>query len=91
MRYTLRLLTLQQFQRASTLICAMELSQQAPDVWGTEPFTLGLWVGGSVTPNRTEDSHDAIEKEPRQQARHWINACPVDELPLVRLRNQSWS
>lgn len=64
MRYTLRLLTLQQFQRASTLICAMELlRKQAPDVWGTEPFTLGLWVGGSVTPNRTEDSHDAIEKE----------------------------
>lgn len=64
MRYTLRLLTLQQFQRASTLICAMELlRKQAPDIWGTEPFTLGLWVGGSVTPNRTEDSHDAIEKE----------------------------
>ncbi|MFW0791783.1 DISARM system helicase DrmA [Gordonia sp. CPCC 205333] len=64
MRYTLRLLTLQQFQRASTLICAMELlRKQAPDVWGTEPFALGLWVGGSVTPNRTEDSHDAIEKE----------------------------
>lgn len=64
MRYTLRLLTLQQFQRASTLICAMELlRKQAPDIWGTDPFTLGLWVGGSVTPNRTEDSHDAIEKE----------------------------
>lgn len=64
MRYTLRLLTLQQFQRASTLICAMELlRKQAPDIWGTDPFTLGLWVGGSVTPNRTEDSHEAIEKE----------------------------
>ncbi len=64
MRYTLRLLTLQQFQRASTLICAMELLRKAdPSTWGTEPFTLGLWVGGKVTPNRTEDSHEAIEKE----------------------------
>lgn len=64
MRYTLRLLTLQQFQRASTLICAMELlRKQAPDIWGSEPFTLGLWVGEKVTPNRTEDSHEAIEKE----------------------------
>lgn len=64
MRYTLRLLTLQQFQRASTLICAMEvLRKQDPDTWGSEPFTLGLWVGGKVTPNRTEDSHEAIEKE----------------------------
>ena len=64
MRYTLRLLTLQQFQRASTLICAMEvLRKQDPETWGSEPFTLGLWVGGKVTPNRTEDSHEAIEKE----------------------------
>jgi hypothetical protein len=64
MRYTLRLLTIQQFQRASTLICAMELlRKQDPITWGTDPFTLGLWVGGSLTPNRTEDSHEAIEKE----------------------------
>lgn len=64
MRYTLRLLTLQQFQRASTLICAMELlRKQDLATWGSEPFTLGLWVGGKVTPNRTEDSHEAIEKE----------------------------
>jgi hypothetical protein len=64
MRYTLRLLTLQQFQRASTLICAMELLRKAdPETWGTEPFTLGLWVGQKVTPNTTEESHEAIQKE----------------------------
>lgn len=62
MRYTLRLLTLQQFQRAATLLCAMELIR-ASDVskWGAEPFTLGLWVGNRVTPGTTEASHQAIE------------------------------
>lgn len=64
MRYTLRLLTLQQFQRATALICAMEvLRKQKPKTWGAEPFTIGLWVGKKVTPNTTADSHEAIQKE----------------------------
>lgn len=61
MRYTLRLLTLQQFQRAATLLCAMETIRWEEDVWGKEPFTLGLWVGNRVTPGTTEQSHQAIE------------------------------
>lgn len=64
MRYTLRLLTVQQFQRAATLICAMEVLRRADEkTWGTTPFTIGLWVGQRVTPNNTEDSHEAIEAE----------------------------
>lgn len=62
MRYTLRLLTLQQFQRATTLICAMDTIRRADaPTWGTEPFTLGLWVGNRVTPGSVEESHRAIE------------------------------
>ena len=65
MRYTLRLLTLQQFQRATTLICAMEMTRQraigaGDDSLGSEPFTIGLWVGNKVTPGTTADSHLAI-------------------------------
>lgn len=64
MRYTLRLLTLQQFQRATALICAMEVLRRAePEIWGDAPFTIGLWVGQRVTPNTTDESHAAIEKE----------------------------
>ena len=64
MRYTLRLLTIQQFQRATTLICAMEAMRQSDiEKWGTEPFSIGLWVGQRVTPNTTEESHAAVEKE----------------------------
>jgi hypothetical protein len=57
MRYTLRLLTAQQFQRASSLICALELMRrEAPQRFGDEPFTIGLWLGGSVTPNSDADA-----------------------------------
>lgn len=63
MRYTLRLLTLQQFQRASTLLCAMEVLRRGDaKKWGGEPFSLGLWVGQKTTPNTTEQSHQAILK-----------------------------
>ncbi|KAA3641488.1 MAG: helicase, partial [Armatimonadetes bacterium] len=65
MRYTLRLLTLQQFQRATALICAMEKLRRdalatGDGALGTEPFTIGLWVGNKVTPGTTEESHYAI-------------------------------
>ncbi|ASK34550.1 helicase [Alcanivorax sp. N3-2A] len=66
MRYTLRLLTLQQFQRATALICSMEelrraLLAKGDESLGSEPFTIGLWVGNKVSPGTTEDSHRAIE------------------------------
>jgi len=65
MRYTLRLLTLQQFQRAAALLCACELRRRelystgATDEqrrWGATPMRIGLWVGQASTPNRTEDA-----------------------------------
>jgi len=61
MRYTLRLLTLQQFQRATTLIAACEvIRKENPTLWGKTPFRIGLWVGASSTPNYTEDSATAV-------------------------------
>jgi hypothetical protein len=53
MRYTLRLLTLDQLGRAATLICALELErQQDVEKLGEWPFEIGLWVGRAATPNR---------------------------------------
>ncbi|GAA1691406.1 DISARM system helicase DrmA [Glycomyces endophyticus] len=61
MRYTLRLLTSQQFQRASALVCAAELLRRAePAVFGEEPYRIGLWVGLKVTPNSFQDAEDDI-------------------------------
>jgi hypothetical protein len=56
MRYTLRLLTAQQFQRAAALVCAMESLRQSDERLGRDPFTIGIWVGGETTPNTREQA-----------------------------------
>lgn len=85
MRYTLRLLTIQQFERAATLICAAEVLRRAEQqTWGAVPFRLGLWVGGRVTPNRTEDASDWLKEVRRSTGRpsrgqgspHQLTSCP---------------
>ncbi len=57
MRYTLRLLTLQQFQRATLLIMALELIRCWAESYnlGDEPINIGLWVGKNSIPNTNED------------------------------------
>ena len=53
MRYTLRLLTRQQFERAARMVCALELIRRDhPERLGNEPISVGMWVGGGVSPNR---------------------------------------
>lgn len=60
MRYTLRLLTLDQLGRAAAMICALELLRRSPE-WqdasgqpelGQAPIEIGLWVGSAATPNK---------------------------------------
>ncbi len=68
MRYTLRLLTLQQFQRAAALVCACETIRRdavggGDARWGAEPFRIGLWVGQRATPNTTKDAAEAVKKD----------------------------
>ena len=64
MRYTLRLLTIQQFQRAAALICACEVIRRGDEKkWGKEPFRIGLWVGQKTTPNTTDQAAEAIQQE----------------------------
>lgn len=83
MRYTLRLLTLQQFQRATALMCACEVIRKGePQTWGTTPFRLGLWVGMKATPNTLAQAAEAL-RQGRTGGRptsggtpHQIVSCP---------------
>jgi len=62
MRYTLRLLTVQQFQRAGALIASCELIRRSyPQIWGSEPFRIGLWVGRNTTPNQYIGNGGALD------------------------------
>ncbi|KAB2887324.1 MAG: hypothetical protein F9K40_21570, partial [Kofleriaceae bacterium] len=61
LRYTLRLLTLDQLERAATLICAMERIRQArPHELGEVRFAIGLWVGRSATANTLDEVKKTI-------------------------------
>jgi hypothetical protein len=63
MRYTLRLLTAQQFQRATAMVCAAELVRRRDEAkWGSEPFRIGLWVGTDVSPKRWEEAEEQLTK-----------------------------
>lgn len=59
-RYTLRLLTIQQFERAGGLICSLETMRRKGEIACTEPFSLGLWVGGDSSPNDFSGRDGAI-------------------------------
>ncbi|MBY8317177.1 helicase C-terminal domain-containing protein [Vibrio fluvialis] len=61
MRYTLRLLTAQQLQRAATLICCLEVIRRANDIPG-KPFSIGLWVGSKNTPNKRKMGVEKLKK-----------------------------
>ena len=57
MRYTLRLLTIQQFERSSGLITALEhLRRQKPEKFGSHPISIGVWLGSTTTPNTRAES-----------------------------------
>ncbi|MEM2270556.1 MAG: DISARM system helicase DrmA [Nitrososphaerota archaeon] len=82
-RYTLRLLTIQQFRRALAMITACEYLRvyglvkgtrvgwrpsgctiNDDFLWGSLPFSIGLWVGGGVTPNSLLDGWIRAENRP---------------------------
>ena len=61
MRYTLRLLTIQQFERAASLICALEVIRRGNSgELGNVPITIGLWVGRDGTPGTVPEARKAI-------------------------------
>ncbi|MDR0972042.1 MAG: hypothetical protein LBM25_06640 [Bacteroidales bacterium] len=61
-RYTLRLLSTQQFERATKLILACEFIRKNHNDLGTERITIGFWVGGSTIPNKINDAKEKLSK-----------------------------
>ncbi|HWK25181.1 MAG TPA: DISARM system helicase DrmA [Solirubrobacter sp.] len=81
MRYTLRLLTAQQFQRATALVCAAELVRREDEkTWGPEPFRIGLWVGTDVSPKRFEEADEQLKKV-SEGASHRLTVLQIQRCP----------
>lgn len=79
MRYTLRLLTADQFQRSSRLICALEhLRRKNPDL-GDTPYSIGIWVGSKTTPNSNTTAKNMLnrlEKNKKGAQSFIVHNCP---------------
>lgn len=89
MRYTLRLLTTQQYERAASLICACDRirienkEKREQDLefgeLGDEPISIGLWVGGSSTPNEVSQARTQLARlkdNPKEEYNFVVMKCP---------------
>jgi hypothetical protein len=88
MRYTLRLLTLDQLSRAAALMCALELERERDrETLGYWPFEIGLWVGMAATPNRMGRKGDNDTSSARAKTIAYKNddrkpaPIPLEECP----------
>ena len=90
MRYTLRLLTLDQLGRAAGLVCALELERdQDIERYGEWPFEIGLWVGKAATPNKLGYRGDGRSDSARTKVRQF-RADPRSKPSPIPLENCPW-
>ena len=80
MRYTLRLLTAQQFLRAAALICVLEeIRSRHRDELGEGRFGIGVWLGGESTPNTWQQAVQALgrlRRDPQAPNPFLLLRCP---------------
>lgn len=80
MRYTLRLLTAQQFLRAASLVCVLEdIRERHAQELGESAFGIGIWLGGSSTPNswkRAVEVLGRLRRNPLEQNLFLLLRCP---------------
>ncbi|WP_458411454.1 helicase-related protein [Schinkia sp. CFF1] len=93
MRYTLRLLTADQFQRSARLICSLDMiRQQSTSLLGTEPFSIGIWLGSSTTPNKNKDAKEQLkewEKSTDDSKAFLVKSCPWCGSKLGKYKSKS--
>ena len=92
MRDTLRLLTAQQFERASKLICSMEvIREENLNLLGETSFTIGIFVGGATSYNTKTQAVENYkllkENDFFAKNKFVISKCPcvVQKLDLIKL------
>ncbi|WP_082911841.1 helicase-related protein [Enteractinococcus helveticum] len=80
MRYTLRLLTSQQFLRAASLVCVLDdIRDRHSKQLGDSPFGIGVWLGSTSTPNTWEQAKQVLKqmrRDPNQQNLFLLLRCP---------------
>lgn len=82
LRYTLRLLTLDQLGRAATLVCALEqLRKGAASALGDVRFSIGLWVGRSATANTMAQVKEKIVEYKVSASSNAPSPCPLTHCP----------
>ena len=84
-RYTLRLLTIQQFERTARMVCACELVRRRKEKYlGKSPVTLGLFVGGAATPNTRDEAKKILNGDTDEDAVTTLplRVCPWCGTPL---------
>ncbi|CAB4344619.1 unannotated protein [freshwater metagenome] len=90
MRYTLRLLTLDQLGRAAGLVCALELERASDaDKYGHWPFEIGLWVGKAATPNIMGRKGDGRDDTARSKVNRF-KGNPRGNPSPIPLENCPW-
>ena len=88
MRYTLRLLAAQQFVRASILICACEKIRRESKKYnlGSDEISIGLWVGGTPTPNKNSEAKKLYKKLNDGSKK----ATSANELEYIKIYNNKF-
>ncbi len=86
MRYTLRLLTSQQFERATQMILSLNFvcSSFAPELIASELFSSGLWIGSASSPNSLFDFENSANDLNEQiiEAKDLEGALRANKFPL---------
>jgi superfamily II DNA/RNA helicase len=88
-RYTLRLLSAQQFERATKLILACEFIRKNHSDLGNERITIGFWVGGSTIPNKIKSNDNNCAEKKLQNAQERL----IKNQPTInpfQLSNCQW-
>lgn len=90
MRYTLRLLTTQQFARSASMILAAEAvrtgriaAPHADRVRTSPAFSIGLWVGGDASPNRLAQAWASLQGSKEVASPKQLANCPACHQPLA--------